>query len=78
MSQEELHPNETSFSHDLWVTKECARLQARNEALELVATFAQDVVDFWPLMTIRTIRLMIPKMAALKEALELLRGQNRS
>ena len=65
-------------SPPLWVTGEARRLQKRNEALELVASFAQDVVDFWPLMTLRTIRVMIPKMAGLKEALEMLRGQDRS
>ena len=52
--------------------------QDRQEALALVLSYAQDVVDFWPLMTLRTIRVMIPKMAALKEALEMLRGQDRS
>jgi hypothetical protein len=41
------------------------------EALELVASYARDVVDFWPLMTLRTIRVMIPKMDSLKQALGL-------
>ncbi len=50
-----------------------AKSQAKQEALELVLSYAQDVVDFWPLMTLRTIRVMIPKMAALKEALEMYR-----
>ncbi len=54
-----------------------AETQAREEALALVLSYAQDVVDFWPLMTLRTIRVMIPKMQALKEALEMLRGQDR-
>lgn len=53
-------------------------MRKRIEALELVASYAKDVLDFWPLMTLRTIRVMIPKMAALKEALEFLRGQDRS
>ena len=47
-------------------------LEERNEQLEMVASFAKDVVDFWPSMTMRTIRIMIPKMDALKEALGLL------
>ena len=47
-------------------------LQEQNEQLKLVASYAKDVVDFWPEMTMRTIRLMIPKMDALKEALGLL------
>ena len=54
------------------------KTQARQEALELVLSYAQDVVDFWPKMTLRTIRVMIPKMAGLKEALEMYRGTNRS
>jgi hypothetical protein len=53
------------------------REQAREEAVQLLISYAQDVVDFWPLMTLRTIRVMITKMASLKEALELLRGQDR-
>ena len=55
-----------------------AELEQRNEALELVAAYAKDVIDFWPVMTMRTIRVMIPKMNMLKEALEFARGQNRS
>lgn len=54
------------------------KAEAQLEALQLVASYAQDVLNFWPLMTMRTIRVMIPKMASLKEALELLRGQDRS
>jgi hypothetical protein len=51
--------------------KQINKLNERIEALELVASYAKDVVDFWPSMTMRTIRAMIPKMAALKEALDL-------
>lgn len=47
--------------------------QAKQEALELVLSYAQDVVDYWPQMTLRTIRVMIVKMASLKEALEMYR-----
>ena len=43
------------------------------EALELVASYAKDVVAYWPSMTFRTIRVMIPKMDALKEALSLVK-----
>lgn len=46
-------------------------LEAQNEALKLAVSYAQDVVDFWPNMTMRTIRIMIPKMEVLKEALTL-------
>lgn len=46
-------------------------LNRKLENYKLLASVAQDVVDFWPSMTFRTIRLMIPKMEALKEALGL-------
>lgn len=46
-------------------------LNRKLENYKLIASYAQDVVDFWPSMTFRTIRLMIPKMDALKEALGL-------
>lgn len=48
-------------------------LNRKLENCKLVASYAQDVIDFWPSMTLRTIRLMIPKMNALKEALELVK-----
>ncbi len=48
-------------------------LNRKLENYKLLASFVQDVVDFWPTMTFRTIRVMIPKMAALKEALELVK-----
>jgi len=51
-----------------------AELEKRVEALELVASYAKDVIDFWPSMTMRTIRVMIPKMNALAEALKLVNG----
>lgn len=49
------------------------KAEKKLEALELVASYAKDVIDFWPSMTFRTVRVMMPKMAALKEALELVR-----
>jgi len=48
-------------------------LNRKLENCKLVASYAKDVIDFWPSMTLRTIRLMIPKMNALKEALELVK-----
>lgn len=39
------------------------------ENLELVASFAQDVVDYWPKMSIRSINIMSSRVADLKEAL---------
>jgi hypothetical protein len=57
----------------MWYERRIRELEERNEQLEMVASFAQDVVDFWPTMTIRTIRFMIPKMNLLKEALGLVK-----
>jgi hypothetical protein len=37
--------------------------------LELVASYAQDVLDYWPKMSIRSINIMSAKMASLKEAI---------
>jgi hypothetical protein len=48
-------------------------LNRKLESYKLIASYAQDVIDFWPNMTMRTIRLMIPKMDALKEALGLVK-----
>ena len=48
-------------------------LEKKVEALELVASYAKDVVDYWPSMSFRTVRIMIPKMDALKEALSLVK-----
>lgn len=48
-------------------------IKVRQEALELIASCAKDVVDYWPSMSFKTIRVMIPKMQALKEALEMLK-----
>lgn len=48
-------------------------LNRKLENYKLVASYAQDVLDFWPSMTFRTIRFMIPKMDALKEALGLVK-----
>ena len=50
---------------------EIIKLKNRNTQLELIASYAKDVIDFWPSMTFRNIRLMIPKMDSLKEALGL-------
>lgn len=47
------------------------KAEAKLEAYQLVASYAKDVIDFWPSLTFRTIRIMIPKMDALKEALNL-------
>lgn len=48
-------------------------LNRKLEAYQLVASYAKDVIDYWPNMTFRTVRIMIPKMDALKEALSLVK-----
>jgi hypothetical protein len=46
-------------------------IKKRMEALELVATYAKDIVDSWSNFSFRQVRTMCAKMDALKEALEL-------
>lgn len=41
------------------------------EKLQLALSYAQDIVDAWPTMTIRTINQMTGRVKALQEALEL-------
>lgn len=48
-------------------------LNRKLDNYKLIASYAQDVIDFWPSMTFRTIRFMIPKMDALKDALGLVK-----
>jgi hypothetical protein len=48
-------------------------IKSRLEALEMVASCAKDVIDYWPNMSFKTIRIMIPKMENLKQALSLLK-----
>ena len=45
--------------------------QKKDENLQLTLSYAQDIVDAWPNMTLRTIRNMTERVNALKEALEL-------
>lgn len=47
--------------------------QDRKDAMELVLLYAQDIVDSWPKMTLRTLGQMTGKIGALKEALTLLK-----
>ena len=48
-------------------------LNRKLENYKIIASYAQDVIDFWPTMTMRTIRVMIPKMESLKQALGLVK-----
>jgi len=59
-------------SKAMWMER-ALRAEKKLEALELVASYAKDVIDFWPSMSFKTIRFMIPKMDALKEALSLVK-----
>jgi len=69
-----LPPNPPSWKELYEAKSEKLRaLEKRVEALELVASYAKDVIDFWPSMSFKTIRFMIPKMDALKEALGLVK-----
>ena len=43
------------------------------ESLELVATYAKDILEFWPQFSFRTVRTMVTKMENLKQALEMLK-----
>lgn len=43
------------------------------EALRLVVSYAQDIVDAWPKMTLRTLGQMTNRIKALKEALDLVK-----
>jgi hypothetical protein len=47
--------------------------EGKLENYQLMASYAKDVVDFWPNMSMRAIRIMIPKMDALKQALGLVK-----
>ena len=47
--------------------------RGRAESLELVLSYAKDIVDAWPKMTLRTLGQMTSRISALKEALALLK-----
>lgn len=52
-------------------TQEVKGVQSRQEALELVAAYARDIVALWPQFSFRMIPAMTNKIQALKEALEM-------
>jgi hypothetical protein len=57
----------------MWYERRVRELEKRNESLELVASYAKDVVGFWPQFSFKMIRIMVGKMDALKQALDLLK-----
>lgn len=59
-------------SKAMWMER-ALKAEKKLEALELVASYAKDVVDYWPSMSFKTIRIMIPKMNVLSEALSLVK-----
>jgi hypothetical protein len=65
-------PEVDSIPAAMWKNR-AIKAERKLEALELVASYAKDVIDFWPSMSFKTIRFMIPKMDALKEALSLVK-----
>lgn len=66
-------PQSPAFGTPMWYERKIRELESRNETLELVVSCAKDVLEFWPQLTFRTIRVMIPKMDSLKQALEMLK-----
>ena len=52
---------------------EAEQKRLRREALELVLSYAKDIVDFWPKMTLRTLGQMTNKIKALQEALKMVK-----
>jgi len=47
-----------------------AELERREEALELALICAQDIVDAWPTLTMRTLGNMTKRIDTLRQALE--------
>lgn len=52
---------------------EAVKDSSNAEAIQLVLSYAQDIVEAWPTMTLRTLWKMTTKVEALKQALELLK-----
>jgi hypothetical protein len=50
---------------------ETEQKRQRKEALELVVSYAKDIVEAWPKMTLRTLGQMTNRIKALKEALDM-------
>ena len=55
------------------LTRKLESEKKRSEALEMVASCAKDVVDYWPQFSFKTIRIMMAKMENLKQALAMLK-----
>lgn len=55
----------------MWYERRIRELEAQKEAQELALSYAQDIVNSWPSMTLRTLSQMTNKINAMREALEL-------
>jgi hypothetical protein len=53
------------------ITKTIEDMRERATAMELVVSYANDLVKMWPTVTMRTLGTVTKKIADLKEALEL-------
>lgn len=54
---------------DYWRAR-CERAEKRLEAMEYVIAYANDIVETWPTITMRTLWKMTEKVATIKEALK--------
>ena len=81
LQQPEIKPGETEFIKLNREPREPAdvfrnppgmlEMKARLEALDMVASYARDIVALWPQFSLRQIQVMNNKINALKEALEM-------
>lgn len=51
------------------LAKERAEQKRKEEALHLVISYATDIVDMWPTVTLRTLYKVTDKVATLKQAI---------
>jgi len=58
-----------SVSNAVWKER-ALKAEKRLEALEYVLAYANDIVELWPTITMRTLWKMTDKVASLKDALK--------
>lgn len=46
------------------------KINSKQEAVELLVAYAQDIVDAWPNLTMRTLSTMTARVNTLRQALE--------
>lgn len=68
--------NENIYTHKKEHSKleplEVPKITKKMESYQLLALYAQELVDMWPTITLRTLSKATAKIADLKEALKLL------